>query len=466
MKRDKDWTDVMRDELHETETAPPGDGWERLRRELASVDAAAAGNASRPVGLRLWPRFAAAAAAVLLCILTGELLWHKGSEPAREVHVVAATGSGTDTHSISETQMPEIPESPGAAQESLLAAALTENGSGENRRMLSARRKGDASQHGPQPAARSLLSAGKSQQRLLATNPTSRDYPNGVAETQPGGGTTDGTVSLLPDAEHAVAEHPASGSSPGTAAEVSSSVRSSGTADRQTGTRRQSDSQLRNGTAPLYEREFVAYVPPRKKASFGLFAGGGVTGGGTGGLRSGSMLMYDVSSPSNGQVTALKRPEYAKESYKHRQPIGFGLSVRKEFAHGLSLESGVNYTLLRSDIRMQFASEDISQQLHFIGIPLRLNWQFLQRSGFSLYIGAGGMVEKCVSAELGSRSVAQKGVQWSVHGAVGAEYRFAGPVGLYFEPEASYYLNDTSLPTARSESPLTLTLRLGVRFSF
>lgn len=466
MKRDKDWTDVMRDELHETETAPPGDGWERLRRELASVDAAAAGNASRPVGLRLWPRFAAAAAAVLLCIVTGELLWHKGSEPAREVHVVAATGSGTDTHSISETQMPEISESPGAAQESLLAAALTENGSGENRRTLSARRKGDASQRGAQPAARSLLSAGKSQQGLLATNPTSRDYPNGVAETQPGGGTADGTVSLLPDAEHAVAEHPVSGSSPGTAAEVSSSVRSAGTADRQTGTRSQSDSQLRNGTAPLYEREFVAYVPPRKKASFGLFAGGGVTGGGTGGLRSGSMLMYDVSSPSNGQVTALKRPEYAKESYKHRQPIGFGLSVRKEFAHGLSLESGVNYTLLRSDIRMQFASEDISQQLHFIGIPLRLNWQFLQRSGFSLYIGAGGMVEKCVSAELGSRSVAQKGVQWSVHGAVGAEYRFAGPVGLYFEPEASYYLNDTSLPTARSESPLTLTLRLGVRFSF
>lgn len=466
MKRDKDWTDVMRDELHQTETAPPGDGWERLRRELASVDAAAAGNASRPVGLRLWPRFAAAAAAVLLCIVTGELLWHKGSEPAREVPVVAATGSGTDSHSISETQMPEIPESPGAAQGSLLAAALAENGSGENRRTLSVRRKGDASQHGPQPAARSLLSAGKSQQELLATNSPSRDYPNGVAETQPGEKAADGTVSLFPDTEHAVAEHPAAGSSAGSAAEVSSSERSAGTADRQTGTRRQSDSQLRNGSAPRYEREFVAYVPPRKKASFGLFAGGGVTGGGTGGLRSGSMLMYDVSSPSNGQVTALKRPEYAKESYKHRQPIGFGLSVRKEFAHGLSLESGVNYTLLRSDIRMQFSSEDISQQLHFIGIPLRMNWQFLQRSGFSLYIGAGGMVEKCVSAELGSRSVAQKGVQWSVHGAVGAEYRFAGPVGLYFEPEASYYLNDTSLPTARSESPLTLTLRLGVRFSF
>lgn len=74
--------------------------------------------------------------------------------------------------------------------------------------------------------------------------------------------------------------------------------------------------------------------------------------------------------------------------------------MRKEFAHGLSLESGVNYTLLRSDVRMQYTSDDVAQKLHFIGVPLRFNWQFLERGRFSLYMGAGGMVEKCVSARL------------------------------------------------------------------
>ena len=103
---------------------------------------------------------------------------------------------------------------------------------------------------------------------------------------------------------------------------------------------------------------------------------------------------------------------------------------------------------------------------HFIGIPLRMNWQFLERGRFSLYIGAGGMAEKCVSAKFGSESVDEPGVQWSALAAVGAQYRVGGMVGLYFEPEGSYYFTETGLRTSRTDSPLTLTLRLGVRLSF
>lgn len=66
--------------------------------------------------------------------------------------------------------------------------------------------------------------------------------------------------------------------------------------------------------------------------------------------------------------------------------MSFGIAVRKRFAHGLSLESGVNYTLLRSDVRMQYTSDDVAQKLHFIGVPLRFNWQFLERGRFSLYV--------------------------------------------------------------------------------
>ena len=153
-------------------------------------------------------------------------------------------------------------------------------------------------------------------------------------------------------------------------------------------------------------------------------------------------------------------------SFRHHQPLSFGIAVRKEFTHGLSLESGVNYTLLRSDVRMQYTSDDVAQKLHFIGVPLRFNWQFLERGRFSLYMGAGGMVEKCVSARLGSETVDEPGVQWSALAAVGAQYRVGGMVGLYFEPEGSYYFTETGLRTSRTDSPLTLTLRLGVRLSF
>ena len=225
------------------------------------------------------------------------------------------------------------------------------------------------------------------------------------------------------------------------------------------------------GRAGFSDEPFVAYTKPHKKASFSLFAGGGVAGGNSEGLAP-RMLNTSVTNDAssvigNGNSLApLRSSGYGESSFRHHQPLSFGIAVRKEFAHGLSLESGVNYTLLRSDVRMQYTSDDVAQKLHFIGVPLRFNWQFLERGRFSLYMGAGGMVEKCVSARLGSETVDEPGVQWSALAAVGAQYRVGGMVGLYFEPEGSYYFTETGLRTSRTDSPLTLTLRLGVRLSF
>ena len=78
----------------------------------------------------------------------------------------------------------------------------------------------------------------------------------------------------------------------------------------------------------------------------------------------------------------------------------------------------------------------------------------------------GGMAEKCIAARLGGRKVRESAVQWSAAAAVGAQYRLGDVVGLYFEPDLSYYFTRTDLRTARTNSPLTFTLRLGARFSF
>ena len=218
--------------------------------------------------------------------------------------------------------------------------------------------------------------------------------------------------------------------------------------------------------------DLVLELPvPWAMAPAELFAGGGVAGGNSEGLAPrmlNTSITNDASSViGNGNSLApLRSSGYGESSFRHHQPLSFGIAVRKEFAHGLSLESGVNYTLLRSDVRMQYTSDDVAQKLHFIGVPLRFNWQFLERGRFSLYMGAGGMVEKCVSARLGSETVDEPGVQWSALAAVGAQYRVGGMVGLYFEPEGSYYFTETGLRTSRTDSPLTLTLRLGVRLSF
>lgn len=178
------------------------------------------------------------------------------------------------------------------------------------------------------------------------------------------------------------------------------------------------------GTYDYLADDMQEHRRPRRRTSVSLFAAGGVTGssGASGGVGS-HLVMSDVLvGGTNGTMAQLKY-NYEDYSFRHHQPLSFGLSVRKEFAYGLSLESGVNYTLLWSDVSMQSGGEDISQKLHFIGVPLRLNWQFLETGRFSMYVGAGGMLEKCVSAKFGTKSVDEPKVQWSVAGAVGAQYR-------------------------------------------
>lgn len=110
--------------------------------------------------------------------------------------------------------------------------------------------------------------------------------------------------------------------------------------------------------------------------------------------------------------------------YRHKQPLSFGISVRKEFGYGLSLESGLVYSLLRSDVRVSQNDESFSQTLHMLGIPLRVNWDFLSRGDWKLYLGAGGMVEKCLYAKFGSESVAEKGAAMVVDRQRGCAVRF------------------------------------------
>ena len=93
------------------------------------------------------------------------------------------------------------------------------------------------------------------------------------------------------------------------------------------------------------------------------------------------------------------------------------MSVRKGLAKGFSLETGLTYTLLSSDAKLAGEEQQIEQKLHYVGIPLRANWNFLDKKLVTLYVSGGGMVEKCVYGKLGSEketseAFAVLGIRW------------------------------------------------------
>lgn len=151
---------------------------------------------------------------------------------------------------------------------------------------------------------------------------------------------------------------------------------------------------------------------------------------------------------------------------KHRQPVTVGFTVRKELGKGFSVESGLTYTFLSSDITLS-QDQTFTQKLHYMGIPVRGNWDFFEKNNFTLYFSAGGMAEKCIYGKFGDDKKTEGPLQFSVMGAVGAQYSPTRRVAIYFEPGVSYYFdNGSDFVTIRKDNPVNLNLQAGIRLVY
>ena len=152
---------------------------------------------------------------------------------------------------------------------------------------------------------------------------------------------------------------------------------------------------------------------------------------------------------------------------KHHQPISFGLSVRKGLAKGFSLETGLTYTLLSSDAKLAGEDQQIEQKLHYIGIPLRANWNFLDKNS-SLFMFPVEVWWRNVFMESSDlRKETVKPLQFSVSGGVGAQINATKRLGIYVEPGVAYYFNDGSdIQTIRKENPFNFNIQAGVRLTY
>ena len=192
-----------------------------------------------------------------------------------------------------------------------------------------------------------------------------------------------------------------------------------------------------------------------------------------------------MSSPllyNNTLLNELNIKNNTKTKKKHYQPITFGLSIKYEINKYCSLESGLTYSSLNSKLESSSAGNVIHQRqnLKYIGIPLKINRNIVKYNKLELYGAAGGEIEKCISGTLNTYNVVNgedvlqhkediniSNLQFSLNLSLGAEYKIFKKVGLYVEPGAVYYFDDKSgIESVRSEHPLNLNIKLGVRYTF
>ena len=153
------------------------------------------------------------------------------------------------------------------------------------------------------------------------------------------------------------------------------------------------------------------------------------------------------------------QPTQIEQHIQHRQPMRFGLSLRYRLNDRWSVESGLSYTRLSSDITttLDGVTTMTEQHLNYIGLPLNISYDLWKSRHFGLYVTVGGMMEK---------SLDTSPWQFSLNGAAGAEYKLTDVFSLYAEPGIGYYFKDGSTtPTIYQDHPLNFNLSFGLRFN-
>ena len=475
MKQDK-WTQQLHDKLAEHETAAPDGLWDDI--EAALADSGSLGQqedsseqehpqVSQPgrtrfVALRRW----AAAAAVAAILAGGGLVWlaEKSQTPPLTPPL---EGRGT-----AALEKPQATESLIAKQEEPLIAKQEEPLTAKQDGEQVAKQDGALTAKREEPLTGRLEQPQTGQQEETLTGRLEQSQTDKQEQPQ-----TDGQEQLLTDRpeqpQMAKQEQPRRG-------------------DEITG-RGETPVGAATNVSPERATEGKTYTPtnhhqrqtrPQRHSqpSLNLYAMNGLMTK----ENSNAVVMADelarnyTSTFDASNLPAASRQPFEEpiflsgyeEQQHHSQPVAFGLSVDYPLSDHLSLTSGVVYTRLRSDFTRIIHSQQISQEqtLHYVGIPLGLNYRLLQHGAFKAYVAAGVQADWNVATRLNTEGVESKmsrdRMQWSVNASIGVQYNLLPQLALYAEPGLNHYFdNGSNVQNFFKDKPTSLRLQFGLRLT-
>ena len=185
---------------------------------------------------------------------------------------------------------------------------------------------------------------------------------------------------------------------------------------------------------------------------------------------------YDYYRNPNSHGTRVgNSPVYLanhEERQNFYQPISFGLSVNIPISSKFSVSTGVVYTRLSSDFTSIANSlvYERQQKLHYVGIPLTVQYNVWQWYGLNVYATAGGQADFNVKAYMTTEGIETKlekdDWQWSVNAALGVQYNFIPQLGIYVEPGIKHYFdNGSHIQNYFKHRPTNFNLQIGLRLN-
>ena len=227
-------------------------------------------------------------------------------------------------------------------------------------------------------------------------------------------------------------------------------------------------------------QKIAAYKHHRRgSATINLYASNGF---GNQSYRNGVLMSQELLSnydyyrnPDSHGTRVGNSPVYLanhEERQNFYQPISFGLSVNIPISSKFSVSTGVVYTRLSSDFTSIANSlvYERQQKLHYVGIPLTVQYNVWQWHGLNVYATAGGQADFNVKAYMTTEGTETKlekdNLQWSVNAALGVQYNFIPQLGIYVEPGIKHYFNNGShIQNYFKHRPTNFNLQIGLRLN-
>lgn len=185
-----------------------------------------------------------------------------------------------------------------------------------------------------------------------------------------------------------------------------------------------------------------------------------------------NVAMADIADHNSGKIVEVEH---------HDKPITLSIAVNKNIGKRWSLETGLQYSFLKSYLILGTGSYrvDKEQKLHYLGVPFKLSYQFMKFKRLSTYgsVGTGILIPIYGKTDadyiVGDKSAYTTDwkltlpIQWSVNTNIGIQYQFAPNLNLFIEPTMNWYIpNGSCIKNAWTERPFTFTVPFGIRFSW